>query len=73
MVNPLWLELPMSRTNFHGPRYIRAIEVRLLIQFLGKDIDDILNLNISVLHTNTHVHVYVWSVLSGLANILMMF
>ena len=29
MINPQWLELPMSRTNFHGPKDIRAIEVRL--------------------------------------------
>ena len=29
MINPQWLELPMSRTNFHGPKYVRAIEVRL--------------------------------------------
>ena len=29
MINPQWLELPMSRTNFHGPRDVRAIEVRL--------------------------------------------
>ena len=29
MINPQWLELPMSRTNFHGPNDVRAIEVRL--------------------------------------------
>ena len=28
MINPQWLELPMSRTNFHGPKDVRAIEVR---------------------------------------------
>ena len=26
---PHWLELPLSRTNFHGPKEVRAIEVRL--------------------------------------------
>ena len=26
MINPQWLELPMSRMNFHGPKDIRAIE-----------------------------------------------
>ena len=31
MINPQWLELPMSRTNFHGPKDVRAIEVRLYI------------------------------------------
>ena len=25
MINPQWLELPMSRTNFHGPKDVRAI------------------------------------------------
>ena len=29
MINPQWLELLMSRTNFHGPKDVRAIEVRL--------------------------------------------
>ena len=31
MINPQWLELPMSRTNFHGPKDVRAIEVRLFM------------------------------------------
>ena len=29
MINPQWLELPMSRTHFNGPKDVRAIEVRL--------------------------------------------
>ena len=29
MNNPQWLELPMSRTIFYGPKDVRAIEVRL--------------------------------------------
>ena len=29
MFNPQWLELPISRTNFHGHKDVRAIEVRL--------------------------------------------
>ena len=29
MINPQWLELPMSRTIFYGPKDVRAIEVRL--------------------------------------------
>ena len=33
MINPHWLELPLSRTNFHGPKGVRAIEVRLYFQF----------------------------------------
>ena len=34
MINPRWLELPLSRTNFHGPKGVRAIEVRLYIQII---------------------------------------
>ena len=33
MINPQWLELPISRTNFHGPKDVRAIEVRLYIVY----------------------------------------
>ena len=29
MINPQWLELPMSRTNFHGPKDVRATEIQL--------------------------------------------
>ena len=28
MINLHWLELPMARTIFHGPKGVRAIEVR---------------------------------------------
>ena len=31
MINPQWLELPISRTNFHGPKDVRVIEARLYI------------------------------------------
>ena len=31
MINPQWLELPLSRINFHGPKDVRAIEVLLYI------------------------------------------
>ena len=34
MINPQWVELSMSRTNFHGPNDVRAIEVRLYIELL---------------------------------------
>ena len=33
MINPKWLEQPMSRTNFHGPKDVRAIEVRLYLYY----------------------------------------
>ena len=29
MITLHWLELPMARTIFHGPKGVRAIEVRL--------------------------------------------
>ena len=29
IMNPQWLELPLSRTNFHGLKGVRAIEVLL--------------------------------------------
>ena len=29
MINPQCLELPMSRTHFHGSKEIRAVEIRL--------------------------------------------
>ena len=29
MFNPQWLELPISRTNLHGPKDVRDIEVLL--------------------------------------------
>ena len=31
MIKSHWLELPISRTNFHGPKDVRAIEVRLYL------------------------------------------
>ena len=34
MINPQWLELPMSRTNFHGPKGVRATESRLYIHVI---------------------------------------
>ena len=32
MINPQWLEVPMSRTIFYGPKDVRAIEVRLYVK-----------------------------------------
>ena len=29
MINPQWLELPMSRIISYGPEHVQAIEVRL--------------------------------------------
>ena len=31
MISTHWLELPLSRTYFHGPKGVRAIEVRLYV------------------------------------------
>ena len=38
MINPQWLELPMSRTIFCGPKDVRAIEVRLYIRIIHSKI-----------------------------------
>ena len=44
MINPHWLELPLSRTNFHGPKGVRAIEVLLYLYRMVYDFDfDIVN------------------------------
>ena len=32
IINPHWLELPLFRTNFHGPKGVQAIEVLLYIK-----------------------------------------
>ena len=32
MINPQWLKLPLSRTNFHGPKDVWAIKVWLYIK-----------------------------------------
>ena len=34
LINPQWLELPMSGTNFHSPKDVRTIEVRQYIAFV---------------------------------------
>ena len=34
IINPHWLELPLSRTNFQGPKGVPAIEVRLYLEAL---------------------------------------
>ena len=33
MIKPQWLDLSISRTNFHGPNDVRCIEVRLYVDF----------------------------------------
>ena len=37
MINPQWLKLRMSRTNFHGPKDVRTIEVQLYIHSFWPD------------------------------------
>ena len=36
MINPQWLELPLSRKYFHGPKDVRAIEFRSTEQINGE-------------------------------------
>ena len=38
MINPQWLELPMSRTIFHGPKDVQAIKVRLYFGTLRRGV-----------------------------------
>ena len=33
MINSHWLELPMSRTNLHGPKAARVIDMRLYFEY----------------------------------------
>ena len=40
MINLKWLDLPMARTLFHGPKGVRAIEVRLYKYVLSLYEDD---------------------------------
>ena len=35
MINPQWLELPMSQTNFDGSKDVGAIQVRLYADVHG--------------------------------------
>ena len=35
MINPQGLELPMSRTNLHGPKDTQVIEVQLHTYFIN--------------------------------------
>ena len=51
MINPQWLELSMSRTNFQGPKDVRAIEVRLYYYI---DFSDLL--------TPYVIHIYMFSI-----------
>ena len=37
MINLQWLELPISRTNFNGPKDVRAIEVQLYSKTSAED------------------------------------
>ena len=39
--NHHWLELPLSRTNFHGPKGVQAIEVRLYIDCVYDNLNDV--------------------------------
>ena len=40
MINPQWLEQLISQTNFHGPKDVRAIEVRLYFILLPIDMSE---------------------------------
>ena len=42
MINPQWLELPISGTNYNGPKDVQAIEVRLYILHYNEVPGDVL-------------------------------
>ena len=44
-INPQWLELPVSRTNFHSPKDVRAIEVPLYMLRITQKAVQIYNLS----------------------------
>ena len=68
MINPQSLELSMSRTNFHGPDNVRAIEIRLYFvirasatympDMIYAYIQKVINLFIQFLKYNTWVAPY---------------
>ena len=35
MINPCWLELTMSRTNFHGPKDVEPLEFNCMKTYDG--------------------------------------
>ena len=51
MINTQWLELPISRTNYYGPKDVRVIEVRLinLYTFSANSADNKLIITLSLL------------------------
>ena len=44
MIIPQWLELPLSRNNFHGPKNVRGIEVRLYL-YIEKNVFTLMRVN----------------------------
>ena len=47
MINLQWLELPMARTIFYGPKGVRATEVRLCMYILLLSLEIFLRINTS--------------------------
>ena len=60
MINLHWLELPMARTLFHGPKGVRAIEVRLyFVKNVFKNVrSNIVRLRTGVLTGFTNIHFF---------------
>ena len=54
MINPRWLELPMFRTHFHGPKDVRAIEVQLYSEWNISALDKIAFFNHKLLFLFLH-------------------
>ena len=65
MINPQWLELPVSRTDFHGPKDVRAIEVRLyMLIFLLKNARSFCNVcELDIIPISFVCHHWQWPIL----------
>ena len=42
MINPQWLQLPMSHTLFHGPKDDMSVEVRHVVDIHQKHLAEVL-------------------------------
>ena len=57
MINPHWLELPMSRINFHGPKDVRAIEVLMYATDGTKGLWDVFPRSVSTFLIDDKSHI----------------
>ena len=70
MINPQWLELPISRIHFHGFKDIRAIEVRLYLFYRTYKDMSLLSRESHIFSVSHHYHDF-YSYPSHLSNKLL--